>query len=192
MFRTCISILWAVVGASAWAGAPERTMLANPAREVRDFSLTNAAGKPVKLSELRGAPILVFFGFAHCPTVCPMALTKLRSLEKDHAKEIGDTRIVVISVDGERDTPAMLSEWLTPISPSFIGLTGPTRAVNDIAYQFSAAFFKGPTQPNGEYLVEHNSQIFLLDAQGRLRATFYDAPIDTLAAVTQSIATESH
>lgn len=180
----------AVAANAAAAAAPERTVLANPGREVRDFALTDAAGKTVHLSQFQGAPVLVFFGFAHCPTVCPMALTKLRALEKDHARELGGTRVVVISVDGERDTPSMLAEWLTPISPNFIGLTGPTRVVNDIASQFSAAFFKGASQPSGEYLVEHSSQIFLLDAAGRLRATFYDAPIETLASVTQTIAAE--
>lgn len=170
--------------------APARTLLASTPRTLADFALTNAEGRTVRLSDLRGAPVLVFFGFAHCPTVCPAALTQLRLLELNHSRDLGGARIVVISVDGERDTPAMLSEWLKPISPTFIGLTGPTSAVRDIATQFSAAFFKGAADAAGDYLVEHNSQIFLLDAQGRLRATFFDAPPETLAQVTKRIAGE--
>jgi protein SCO1 len=68
--------------------------------------------------------------------------------------------------------------------------TGPTSTVRDIAAQFSAAFFKGTPDPGGDYLVEHNSQIFLLDGQGRLRATFFDAPVETMAQVTRTIASE--
>jgi protein SCO1/2 len=182
----------AVLGATTAAAspAPERTLLASQPRPIRDFALTGADGKTLRLSDLSGAPALLFFGFAHCPTVCPMALTKLRTLEQRYARDLGKTRIVVISVDGERDTPEMLSGWLKPISPTFVGLTGPTNTVHDIASQFSAAFFKGTVQPTGDYLVEHNSQIFLLDAQSRLRATFFDAPVEVIAQVTRSVAAE--
>jgi protein SCO1/2 len=173
------------------AARPARTMVIDPPRAIRDFALTNEDGKPARLSELAGAPVLVYFGFAHCLSICPAALTQLRRLELNHARELGRTRIVVISVDGERDTPAALSEWLKPISPTFIGLTGPSNAVHEIAAQFSAPFFKGVTQPSGDYLVEHNSQVFLLDSEARLRATFIDAPAETMAEVTQSVAAES-
>jgi protein SCO1/2 len=154
---------------------------------MRDFSLTTTEGKPLKLSELSGAPVLVFFGFSHCPDVCPTTLAQLRRLELNHPRDLGATRIVVISVDGERDSPARLAEWLKPISPSFIGLTGPEKDVHNIAAQFTAAFFKGETRPDGDYLVQHNSQVFLLDAQGRMRATFYDAPVETMAEVVRSL-----
>jgi protein SCO1/2 len=180
-----------LAAASPATPAPTRTVLADPPRALSDFALTTAEGKTLRLSELRGAPVLVFFGFAHCPTVCPTALSQLRMLELNHAKDLGKTRIVVISVDGERDTPAMLSEWLKPISPTFIGLTGPANTVHNIAAQVSAAFFKGAKQPGGDYLVEHNSQIFLLDAQGRMRATFFDAPVETMAEVTRTLSAES-
>jgi protein SCO1/2 len=176
---------------SAATGAPARTMLVDPPRAIRDFALTNQDGKTLRLSELGGAPVLVFFGFAHCPSICPATLSQLRRLELGYGHDLGGTRIVVISVDGERDTPETLSEWLKPISPTFIGLTGPTNVVHDIAAQFSAAFFKGVKQPSGDYLVEHNSQVFLLDAQGRLRATFFDAPVATMAKVTSAVASES-
>jgi protein SCO1 len=184
-------LLTALLATAASAGPPPpRTVMADPPRVLKDFALTTEAGKTLRLSELSGEPVLVFFGFAHCPTVCPAALSQLRMLELNHARDLGKTRIVVISVDGERDTPSMLSEWLEPISPTFIGLTGPTNTVRDIAAQFSAAFFKGAAQPNGDYLVDHNSQIFLLDAQGRMRATFFDAPLETMARVTRDVGAE--
>jgi protein SCO1/2 len=185
---TCaVLLLLTSVATPAGTSPPPRTMFAQPPRALADFVLTSHEGKPVRLSQWRGAPVLVFFGFAHCPSVCPAALHQLRELQQAHENELGRTRIVIISVDGERDTPQAMAAWLAPISKKFVGLTGAPTAVRDIAAQFTAAFYKTPGKEPGGYLVEHNSQIFLIDGDGRLRATFFDAPVATLAQVTQSI-----
>ena len=179
-----------MLGALPATAAPERTLLSTPPRQLNDFALTNDQGKPTRLSDLSGAPALVFFGFSHCPTVCPMALQDLQQLQLQHAAELGPTRVVIVSVDGERDTPAALSQWLTPISKTFLGLTGSPAKVREIAAQFSAAFYKTQGKAPSDYLVEHNSQIFLIDARGRLRATFFNAPVATIANMTRSIVAE--
>lgn len=170
------------------APAPERTLLAEPPRAIAEFQLTDQSGKAVKLADLRGAPALVFFGFTHCSSVCPTALNQLRQLDREHRAELGKTRIVIISVDGERDSPQAMQAWLKPISASFIGLTGTPARVHNIATDFSATFFKQQATAPGEYQVQHNSQIFLVDAQGRLRATFFNAPLATMAEVTRTVA----
>ena len=176
---------------AASAGAqerpPERTLLATPPKALNDFELTSHTGKPARLSKLKGAPVLVFFGFTHCPQVCPAALTELRQLESKHKAELGPTRIVIVSVDGERDTPDAMAKWLQPVSKNFIGLTGAPAKVREIAREFSAAFYKTPGATPADYLVEHNAQIFLIDAQGKLRATFFNAPVATMAQVTKSV-----
>jgi protein SCO1/2 len=177
--------------AAAAAPAPERTLLAEPPRAIADFQLTDQSGKAVKLADFRGAPVLMFFGFTHCSTACPAALHQLRQLERQHGAELGKTRIVIVSVDGERDTPAAMKTWLQPLSAKFIGLTGTPARVQNIAAQFSAAFYKLPGASAGEYSMEHNSQIFLIDAQGRLRATFFNAPLATMAKVTSGVAAGS-
>ena len=191
--RSAIALiaLLASAAATAAAPAPERTLLAEPPRAIADFQLTDQTGKTVKLADLRGAPVLMFFGFTHCAQICPTALHQLRQLEREHRAELGKTRIVIVSVDGERDSPAAMKTWLQPISTSFIGLTGPPARVHDIAAQFSAAFYKTPGASAGEYSMEHNSQIFLLDAKGQLRATFFNAPLATMAAVTRDVASGS-
>jgi protein SCO1/2 len=182
--------LLASAAATAAAPAPERTLLAEPPRTITDFQLTDQSGKTVRLADLRGAPVLMFFGFTHCSSVCPAALHQLRQLELEHRAELGKTRVVIVSVDGERDSPAALKTWLQPISATFIGLTGTPARVHDIAAQFSAAFYKVPGKSAAEYSMEHNSQIFLLDAQGRLCATFFNAPLATMAQVTRRIAAD--
>ena len=191
--RSAIALiaLLASAAATAAAPAPERTLLAEPPRAIADFQLTDQAGKTVKLADLRGAPVLMFFGFTHCAQICPTALHQLRQLEREHRAELGKTRIVIVSVDGERDSPAAMKTWLQPISTTFIGLTGAPARVHEIAAQFSAAFYKVPGQGVGEYSMEHNSQIFLLDAKGQLRATFFNAPLATMAAVTRDVASGS-
>jgi len=191
--RSAIALiaLLASAAATAAAPAPERTLLAEPPRAIADFQLTDQAGKTVKLADLRGAPVLMFFGFTHCAQICPTALHQLRQLEREHRAELGKTRIVIVSVDGERDSPAAMKTWLQPISTSFIGLTGAPATVHNIAAQFSAAFYKVPGANKSEYSMEHNSQIFLLDGKGRLRATFFNAPLATMAAVTRDVASGS-
>jgi protein SCO1 len=180
-----------LVATAASAAAPERTLLAQPPRAITDIQLTDQDNKPRRLSDLRGTPLLVFFGFSHCPAICPAALQQLRQLERQHGTELGGTRIVIISVDGERDTPAVMRDWLKPVSAHFVGLTGAPARVRDLASSFSAAFYKTPGKTADQYLVEHNSQIFLVDAQGRLRATFFNAPVPAMLQVTRAVATES-
>jgi len=167
--RSAIALiaLLASAAATAAAPAPERTLLAEPPRAIADFQLTDQAGKTVKLADLRGAPVLMFFGFTHCAQICPTALHQLRQLEREHRAELGKTRIVIVSVDGERDSPAAMKTWLQPISTSFIGLTGPPARVHDIAAQFSAAFYKTPgasVLSNAQPRVDGND--FVLSAQG--------------------------
>jgi protein SCO1 len=174
----------------ASAATPERTLLAEPPKPLKNFVLTDQQGSSFGLAQLKGAPALVFFGFTHCPTICPAALQQLRQLERDHARELGATRIVVVSVDGERDTPSAMRDWLSPVSKRFIGITGPSKSVRDIAAQFSAAFYKTQGKSPQDYLVEHNAQIFLIDAHSQLRATFFNAPTTTIAQVTESIASD--
>lgn len=175
---------------TAHAAPPERTLLATPPKTLHDFELTSHQNKTTRLSSFTGAPVLVFFGFTHCPQVCPAALTELRQLESKHKAELGPTRIVIVSVDGERDTPEAMAKWLQSVSKTFIGLTGAPTKVREIAREFSAAFYKTPGATPTEYLVEHNAQIFLIDGQGKLRATFFNAPVATMAQVVRDARTK--
>ena len=178
---------------SAYADIPppalDRVKLADPPKQLADFELTDQNGKHLKLSDLHGEPVLVFFGFAHCPDVCPSTLRVLKSAHAAKDRALRRVRIVMISVDGERDTPAAMKAFLARISKDFIGLTGDPKVVLGIARQFQAIFFKGPpTNAAGDYLMQHTSQVYLIDRAGRLRATFFDAPADTMVKVTRAVA----
>lgn len=181
----CAGLLVAALAGAA--AAPERTLLAAPTRVIPDFALTDQNGRAFGLAQLAGKPALVFFGFTHCPDVCPTALARLTLLQKSHGRDLGGARIVFVSVDGERDTPAVLKDFLARYSSEFVGLTGTPRTVRDLAAQFSASVFSGRAA-DGSRTVEHSGQIYLLDARGRLFATFYDAPLATMAEITRAAA----
>ena len=181
----------AAAHASAATSGLDQVATTHPPKPIEDFELTNQEGKPFRFSQLRGAPALVFFGFTHCPDVCPSTLAKLALLTDSADLRLRSTALVMVSVDGDRDTPSVMKAYLAQVSPRCIGLTGAPHTVRDIAAQFSAVFFKGfPDKPGGPYLVQHTTQIYLVDRQGRLRATFLDASIDAMRRAAAAIADE--
>jgi len=189
-FATLLGLLISAAAIAQDQGAAtdgERVRLATPPVPLADFSLTDQDNKPFKFSRLNGQPKLVFFGFTHCQSVCPPTLQKLREVCRALAKDDGTFRCVMISVDGDRDTPGAMKEYLAPFQPGFIGLTGSPAVVQDIAAQFSAVFFKGMPRAQNGYDVEHTSQVYLVDAGRQLRATFYNASSDAMIATSRSI-----
>lgn len=165
--------------------ALERVMAMNPPRAIAPFALTDHLGKPRDWSSFTGTPTLVFFGFTHCPDICPTTLQRLAQ----QSAALGDMRVVMISVDGERDTPAALADYLGQFSKRFVGLTGPAAQVREIALRFAAPFYKDPVK-NGAYLVQHSSRLYAVDRHGRLRAELYDAPPEATAALARALLAE--
>jgi protein SCO1/2 len=157
--------------------------------QLADFELQDQDGHAFRFSERKGANALIFFGFTHCPDVCPATLYKLKLLTDALRKDSGSTpAVIMISVDGDRDTLAAMKAYLAPVSKDFIGLTGDPRTVRTIAANFSAVFFKGlPADNSGNYLVEHTSQVYLVDAHGRLHATFFDASVEQMARAVRAL-----
>jgi len=186
-------LLVAFAGVAFGGGNPlpkfDRVMTIETPRAVVDLAMTDQDGKVSRISELAGAPTLVFFGFTHCPDVCPTTLQKLALIKSSRAKELEGVRIVFISVDGERDSPAVMKEYLKRFPADFVGLTAPSEQVRTLALGFSAPFFKDPPK-DGEYAVQHSSRLFALDKQGRLRAEIYDASPDAIAGVATALLTE--
>ena len=173
----------------AWAGGtaslpalPQVYVNPDPT-PVADFTLTDQDGKPRRFSSLQGEPVLVFFGFTHCPNVCPTQLGRLKLLHESGNGALKPVRIVLVSVDGERDTPARLRSFLGPLSADFIGLTGDPKATSEIAARFAAVFFKEPAAKDGSYNVLHSTQVFAVDKAGRLRASFNNASIEDMATI---------
>lgn len=139
------------------------------ARPLGDFQLVNDAGEPFSAAQLQGHPSLVFFGFTHCPDVCPTTLAKLAQVKKTGA--LPDLRVLLISIDPQRDTPPVLSRYVHAFDPQFIGLTGDTASIGKVAADFGVAVQRVQL-PGGDYTMDHSATVFLLDDHAREVAVF--------------------
>jgi len=187
------SLLVASAGVALAAVKPlpkfDRVMAMDTPRAVGDLAMTDQDGEPRRISDLAGAPTLVFFGFTNCPEICPTTLQQLALIKSSRAKDLAGLRIAFISVDGERDTPAVMKEYLKRFPAEFVGLTAPAEQVRNLALRFSAPFFKDPPK-DGDYAVQHSSRLFALDRQGRLRAEIYDASPEAVVGIGRALLAE--
>jgi protein SCO1/2 len=158
---------------------------------IEDAALTDDHGNPFKLSALRGRVAFILFGFTHCPDVCPVTLEKFRHFRESDGFDVAHTALVMISVDGDRDTPAVLKEYLAQFSNDVIGLTAPPAEVRKLATQFSAAFFKHRSGAQDGYTVSHSPQVFVVDQAGQLRAELYGASIEQMGGITAALLNET-
>ncbi len=145
------------------------------------FSLVDQNGKPFTDADLKGKWQLVFFGYTHCPDVCPTSLNDLSlALDKLGAKK-DQVGIVFISVDPERDTPDVLKSYVDAFGGPIVALTGSPAAVAEAAKDYRVYFAKHP-RGDGEYDMDHSALIYVMDPQGRFTASFTpDTPPDDIA-----------
>jgi len=144
------------------------TWLPQP-RSLEDFALTDETGRPFHLADLAGQPTIVFFGFTHCPDVCPTTLARLAQITKSTG--IPGLRVVLVSVDPTRDTPQVLEQYVRAFSPSFKGLTGSQAEIDRLTRQFNVAVARVDLG-GGDYTMDHSAVISLLDDKARQVAVF--------------------
>lgn len=170
----------------------DRVRILSDPQIVSGFELTDRRGQAFRLNDLGETSAMVFFGFTNCPDVCPMTMQTLKRFKFEAGSALDDVAVVMISVDGDRDTPERMNAFLDRYSENFVGLTGDPAVVKTIAKEFSAAFFK-EAGGNGDqdYSVSHSPQVFLLDRSGRLRAEFYNASVDAMIDVVLAVENES-
>jgi protein SCO1/2 len=155
-----------------------------------DFTLTDQDNRPFRLEQLRGRPAVLFFGYTSCPDMCPMTMSRIAAALKLVGDEARQITTLFVSVDPERDTPAVLKEYVGSFSIPVIGLTGTPDAVAQVASEYHASYQVVPTG-TANYLVNHTSAIFLIDRQGRLRQFFrFDEKPETLANAMRTLLSE--
>ena len=120
------------------------------------FTLTASTGKPFSSAELNGKPAAIFFGFTHCPDVCPTTLARLTKLRRELGKGDDALSIVFISVDPERDTPAEVDSYMKLYDTPVIGLTGTPAQIEQVKKQFGI-YSRKVDQPGGGYSVDHTA-----------------------------------
>jgi protein SCO1 len=135
------------------------------------FRLQDQSGKPVSDQDLKGRPYLVFFGYTHCPDVCPTTLFEISEVMKALGKDANRTGAVFITVDPERDTPAVMADYLSNFDPHLRGLTGDPAAVAETLKAYRVYAKKVPLQ-DGDYTMDHTAVVYLMDKSGRFVAPF--------------------
>jgi len=174
-----IPMLLATVLLSA-CGQPELPQLKQgtllpSAKAVSDFQLTDHNGKPFSRENLRGKWSFAFFGYTHCPDVCPTSLSMLaqvmKKLEKDSTLDTLP-QVIFVSVDPERDTPELLEKFVPYFHPDFIGVTGDPQPLLLLTRQLGIMYGKAPGDNADNYLVDHSASIILFDPDGNFLALF--------------------
>jgi len=135
------------------------------------FQLTDQAGETVTDKNLEGKPTLIFFGFTHCPDVCPTTLFELSEVMKWLGRDADRTGVLFITVDPERDTPAMLKDYMSNFDPHVRGLTGDPAAV-EAALKTYRVYAKKIPLKDGDYTMDHTAVVYLMDKDGRFIAPF--------------------
>ena len=134
------------------------------------FTLVDGKGQPFSSTKLAGKPFAIFFGFTHCPDVCPTTLARLAKLRRDLGRGDEAFNIVFVTVDPERDGPAEVGTYANLFATPVIGLTGTPAQIEQVKKQYAVASIKAPL-PGGDYSVDHTASIFLMDRNGQFVAT---------------------
>ena len=146
-------------------------------RDVGDFSLTDHLGLSFTRDDLTDRWTLIFFGFTHCPDICPTTMAELAELKSQLADtEASDARVVMMSVDPARDTPDRLAQYVPYFHPDFIGVTGEFADILSVAQRLNAPFRK-VSEPDGGYQMEHSANVMLMNPRGDYHG-FFRAPLD--------------
>ena len=149
----------------------------------KDFALPDADGKVRTMADFKGKAVLVFFGFAQCPDVCPTTMAELAQVKKQLGADGERIQGVFITVDPERDTPEVLKGYLQNFDPSFVALRGTPEQTLATAKAFKIFYEKVPGKTPGSYTINHTAASYVFDPQGRVRLYVrYGSGAEALAA----------
>lgn len=131
-----------------------------------DFRLNEATGKPVSLADYRGKVVLLFFGYTHCPQICPTTLADLAQVMRILGKDADRVQVLFVTLDPERDTRDLLAQYPPAFYPTFKGLSGDSMATAQAAQAFGVVYEKQPNK-NGGYELDHSAGTYLIASGGR-------------------------
>ena len=166
-----VAVLWQASRDSAGKPLPVNTRMGG------QFEMTDQNGQPFNSDALKGKVVLLFFGFTHCPDICPATMARMAQLYKDleQTGEAGDVQVVFITFDPERDTAEYLKKYLAWFHPDFIGLTGTPEQVKKVAAQYSVVYLAVGEDSEGGTEFAHSDFVYLIDREGKVRKLY---PVD--------------
>jgi protein SCO1/2 len=151
----------------------------------KSLSLTDQNGQARTLADFKGKVVVLFFGFTQCPDVCPTTLAAMAAVMKELGPDAARVQVVLVTLDPERDSAAMLGAYVTAFNPTFIALRGDAEATTRAAREFKVFFQKVPGKTPGAYSLDHTAASYALDDQGRLR--LYIRSAQTVPEITADL-----
>jgi protein SCO1/2 len=144
------------------------------------FEMVDHTGKTVTEADFRGKPSVYFFGFTHCPDVCPTTLYEMSTYLEDLGEDADKLNVAFVTVDPERDTPEVMSDYITPFDDHIVGLSGTPDQVAAMTKAFRV-YSRRVDQDDGEYTMDHTATIYLMDADGKFVGTIAYGEADDIA-----------
>ena len=135
----------------------------------RGFKLADHTGEIRSLGDFKGKAIVLFFGYTHCPDICPATMGELAAAMQKLGKDAARVQVLFVTVDPERDTPALLKEYLSAFNPTFLGLSGDALATKAIANEFKIVYQKQMGTSADHHTMDHSAGSYIFDTKGRLR-----------------------
>jgi protein SCO1/2 len=135
----------------------------------KEFALTDHTGKPRTLADFKDKLVVVFFGFTQCPDVCPTTMVEMATMMKELGPQAEQVQVLFITVDPERDTQALLAEYVPAFDKRFLGLRGDAEATARVAKEFKVIYNKVPGKEAGSYSMDHTAAGYVFDRNGKVR-----------------------
>ena len=170
--RTLLTLLLATTLAGCLQGEPWRTRAITHLMPDLAFTLTDQQGRTVHADDYAGKVVMLFFGFSHCMHTCPVTLGKLTAVLHTMGEQADRARVLFVSIDPGRDTPARLASYTGSFAPQVTGLTGTPAQLLALTKRYRAAFSYGKGYPGGNYPVYHSGAVFVFDGNGKVRLLF--------------------
>ncbi|USX26137.1 SCO family protein [Oxalobacteraceae bacterium OTU3CINTB1] len=135
----------------------------------RDFALTDHTGKPRTLADYKGKVVVMFFGFTQCPDVCPTTMAEMSAVMKELGPQAGQVQVLFVTVDPERDTKELLSQYVPAFDKRFVGLYGTPEQTAATAKEFKVFYAKVEGKTPGSYSIDHTAASYIFDRNGKVR-----------------------
>ena len=137
-------------------------------REAPEFTLTDQDGDRVSLSDFKDKLVLIFFGYTHCPDICPMTMSVMNNVVDQLGDQADRVQVVFVTVDPERDTQQKLKNYIPYYNENFVGLTGTPEEIDKVADDYNVYYSKEEVESSSEYLMGHNSSVLLITPDGEI------------------------
>lgn len=148
----------------------------------RDFRLTDHNGTVRTLADFKGKAVAVFFGYIHCPDVCPTTLSDFAAALRQLGPQAERVQVVFVTLDPQRDTPDLLKQFVPAFNPGFLGMYADADGLRQLAHEYKVVYQKTSVKGADDYLIDHSAGTYIYDPQGRLRLLMpYGSSPDTIA-----------